>query len=214
MSGDGAGIRSRPIQEFLDLLASDSPTPGGGAVAALAAASGAALVAMVANLTIDKKGYEAAWGRMREILGTVDGARAELLDLADRDAAAFDAVMSAFRMPKGTDAEKAARAEAIQTAFAGAAAVPMRIAERSAALIDLAREAIELGNENAASDGVSAAHMLFAAVECAAANVEINAASLRDEGRRDELRSDVAGVRARASRDRETAASAFGARIG
>jgi formiminotetrahydrofolate cyclodeaminase len=206
-------IGEQRIDEFLDRLASDSPTPGGGAVAALAAASGAALISMVANLTIGKEGYEDVSARMGAILAVADRARDELLELADRDAMAFDAVMQAFRMPKGTDAERAARAEAIQMAFAGAAAIPMMIEQRAGDLIEPAREAVELGNENAASDGVSAAHMLFAAVECAAANVAINAAALKDEGKRTELRSQAAAARERARAGVQDAVTAFDARV-
>ncbi len=205
--------RAQRIEAFLDRLGSDRPTPGGGAVAALAGACGAALIAMVAHLTIDKQGYEPAWDRMREILAIADEARGELLALADRDAAAFDAVIRAFRMPKGTDGEKAARSQAIQMAFAGAAAVPMEIAERSAALLPLARESTELGNENAASDAVSAAHILLAAVECAGANVEINAASLKDEQRKVELLGTADGLRRAARADAGAAAAAFAARM-
>jgi formiminotetrahydrofolate cyclodeaminase len=206
-------IREQRIDRFLDELASDSPTPGGGAVAALAAASGAALISMVANLTIGKQGYEDASARMDAILALADSARGDLLELADRDAMAFDAVMQAFRMPKGTDAERAARAEAIQMAFTGAASVPMMIEQRAADLIDPAREAVEIGNENAASDGLSAAHMLFAAVECAAANVSINAAALKDESTKAELRSQAASLRDRARAGVEAAVAAFDERV-
>jgi formiminotetrahydrofolate cyclodeaminase len=208
------GIRRQRIEDFLERLASDDPTPGGGAAAGLAGASGAALIAMVAKLTIDKPGYEAAWDRMREILPVVEAGRAQLLDLADRDAAAFDAVMSAFRMPKERDDEKAARRSAIQLAFEGAASVPLQVAERAAEMIDLGREAIEIGNENAASDALSAAHLLFAAVECAAANVLINAASLKDEARKRELVAAVERLRETARRDVDAASRAFAAKVG
>jgi formiminotetrahydrofolate cyclodeaminase len=213
VSTDG-GIRSERIEDFLDRLGSDSPTPGGGAAAGVAGASGAALIAMVANLTIDKEGYEAAWQRMREILPVVEAGRNELLDLADRDAAAFDAVMAAFRLPKETDDEKAARRDAIQAAFEGAASVPLQVAERAAELIDLGREAIEMGNDNAASDGLSASYLLYAAVECAVANVLINAAALKDEPRKQALVSSVERVRADARRDVEAAAAAFSSKVG
>ncbi len=213
MSTNG-GIRSERIEEFLDRLGSDSPTPGGGAAAGVAGASGAALIAMVANLTIDKEGYEAAWDRMREIRPIVDAGRDELLDLADRDAAAFDAVMAAFRMPKETDDEKAARREAIQTAFEGAASVPLQVAGRAAEMIDLGREAIEIGNENAASDGLSASYLLYAAVECAVANVLINAAALKDETKKRELLGAVERIRETARRDVDASAAAFASRVG
>ncbi len=208
------GIRDRRIGEFLESLGSDSPTPGGGAAAGLTGASGAALIAMVANLTIDKPGYEEAWDRMREILPVVHAGRDELLELADRDAAAFDEVMAAFRMPKETDDERAARREAIQLAFEGAASVPLRVAERAAEMIDLGREAVTLGNDNAASDGLSAAYLLYAAVECAAANVLINAASLKDEDRKRELLDAVGRARETARRDVDAAARAFSAKVG
>lgn len=211
---DDVTIREQRIEEFLDRLASDSPTPGGGAAAGVAGASGAALIAMVASLTIDKQGYESAWDRMREVLPVVEAGRAELLDLADRDAAAFDAVMAAFRMPKDSDDDKAARRDAIQLAFEDAASVPLQVAERAAEMVDLGREAIEIGNENAASDGLSAAYLLFAAVECAAANVLINAASLKDEAKRAELLAAVERVRVIARRDVDAAASAFSAKVG
>lgn len=208
------GIRDQRIGEFLESLGSDSPTPGGGAAAGLTGASGAALIAMVANLTIDKPGYEDAWDRMREILPVVRAGRDELLELADRDAAAFDEVMAAFRMPKETDDERAARREAIQLAFEGAASVPLRVAERAAEMIDLGREAVTLGNDNAASDGLSAAFLLYAAVECAAANVLINAASLKNEDRKRELLDAVGRVRETARRGIDAAARAFSAKVG
>jgi methenyltetrahydrofolate cyclohydrolase len=209
-----AGIRGQRIDEFLDRLGSDSPTPGGGAAAGVAGASGAALIGMVANLTIGKDGYEDAWERMREILPVVTSGRDELLDLADRDAAAFDAVMTAFRMPKDTDEETAARRQAIQTAFEAAASVPLRVAERAAEMIDLGREAVERGNDNAASDGLSAAYLLYAAVECAVANVLINAASLKDETKKRDLLAAVDRVRETAQRDLDGAARAFSAKVG
>jgi methenyltetrahydrofolate cyclohydrolase len=213
VSTDG-GIRGQRIDEFLDRLGSDSPTPGGGAAAGVAGASGAALIAMVANLTIDKQGYEAAWGRMREILPVAGAARDELLDLADRDAAAFDAVMAAFRMPKETDEEKGSRRAAIQSAFEGAASVPLQVAKRAGEMIDLGREAVELGNDNAASDGLSAAFLLYAAVECAVANVLINATALKDETKKRELLTAVERVRETARRDVDAAARAFAGKVG
>ena len=99
-------IAATPVDVFLDALASDAPTPGGGAVAALAGASGAALISMVCNLTIGRTGYEEAEERMRGVLDEAEASRTVLLDLADRDAAAFGSVMAAFKMPKETDAER------------------------------------------------------------------------------------------------------------
>ena len=110
------GFGSEPLAGFLEALASSASTPGGGSAAAVAGAAGAALVAMVGRLTDGKQGYEASWERMREIVAAADEARAAFLSLADRDTAAFDAVMDAFRMPKDDDEDRVTRSEAIQRA--------------------------------------------------------------------------------------------------
>src|SRR5207302_8851620 len=158
-------VAGRTVSDFLDVVASDAPTPGGGTSAAVAAAEGAALIAMVARLTVGKKDYEAVNHRMGEIVQQADAARTNFLALADRDAAAFDAVMAAFKLPKGNDKEKAARSAAIQRATEGAANAPLEVASRAADLLPLASEATETGNEQAASDGATAAQLLRAAVE-------------------------------------------------
>jgi methenyltetrahydrofolate cyclohydrolase len=206
-------IGEERIDRFLATLASDSPTPGGGAVAALAGASGAALIEMVCNLTIDKKNYEDAWDRMREIRGQAGRARGELVTLADRDATAFDGVMEAFRMPKDTEEERAVRAAAIQRGYLAAAQVPLEIARASASLMPLALETVERGNVNAASDGVSAAQMLFAGTECAIYNVQINAAALKDPVVAGALREEVAGLQGEAEELLAAANAAFAARL-
>jgi glutamate formiminotransferase/formiminotetrahydrofolate cyclodeaminase len=208
------GTRTQRIEAFLETLASDSPTPGGGAVAALAGAAGAALVAMVANLTAGKRDYEEVDERMRAILTEVDAARDAFLQLADRDASAFDEVMVAFRMPKETDAEKAARVEAIQRGYLHAAEVPLEIARRAAPLMEFAREATEKGNVNAASDGASGAQMLFAATNCAVYNVEINAAALKDPAKAAALRDELGALRAEAAALLDATNRAFAERVG
>ena len=122
----------RRLSEWLDELASESPTPGGGAVAAISAATGAALVGMVGRLTMRKAGYEAVASRMEEIVGETDRERSELLDLADRDAEAFDDVLAAYRMSRGTDRERADRLQALQAALEHAAEVPLTVAPETA----------------------------------------------------------------------------------
>lgn len=201
------------IDAFLGALASDAPTPGGGAVAGLAGAMGAALIEMVANLTLGRAGYEEVAERMGAILAEAGAARGAFLELAERDAAAFEGVMAAFRMPKGTDAEKAARAEAIQRAYEAAAAAPLAIAERAVGLMELAHEVTAKGNAHAASDGASAAVMLHAAAACAFANVEINAAALKDRGKAEDLRSRVSAFRAEAEALLEATRRAFAERL-
>ncbi len=112
---------------------------------------------------------------------------------------AFDGVMDAFKMPKGTDAEKAARSQAIQRGYQEAAGPPLEIARLAAAQMELARETTEIGNANAASDGACAAQSLSAAVWSATYNVEINASALKDPAKAQALRDDVAALRAQAA---------------
>jgi glutamate formiminotransferase/formiminotetrahydrofolate cyclodeaminase len=206
------GIGGRTIDGFLEVLASDAPTPGGGAVAGLCGAAGAALISMVCNLTIGKPAYEDVEEPMRARLEEAEAARPAFLDLADRDAASFDAVVAAFRMPKDDDRRKAERSAAIQRAYEGAARVPLELARRAVELLPAAVAATELGNTNAASDGVSAAIALHAAAACALVNVEINAAALKDERVASELRDEVATLRERAGELLSAAEAAFAAR--
>jgi methenyltetrahydrofolate cyclohydrolase len=169
------------VGTWMGSLASEAPTPGGGAAAGVVAATGAALIAMVGRLTIGKEGFEDLEDRMRSIVETAVGERERFLALADEDARAFEAVMASFRLPKATDEEQSARTLAIQEAYGGAAAVPMQLAERAVALMEVAEDATALGNPHAASDGYCAGAMLFAAALAAMANVRINAAGLKDE---------------------------------
>ncbi len=209
----GGGIATQTIDGFLDALASDAPTPGGGAVAGLAGASAAALISMVCRLTVDKPKFEDAWDRLREIQAEVDEARGAFLALADRDAAAFDDVMASFKLPKDSEDQKAERSQAIQRAYEGAARVPLEVAQRAVALMPSATTATELGNPNAASDGLSAAQMLHAAAQCAIANVRINAAGLKDETTAASMDAEVQALAARAEGLLAHAMAAFDARI-
>jgi glutamate formiminotransferase/formiminotetrahydrofolate cyclodeaminase len=207
------GIGAQSIEEFLGALASERPTPGGGAVAALAGAFGSALLDMVAHLTIDKKGYESAWNRMREVSARAGEAREAFLALADRDVAAFDGLMAAFKLPKDTEEQKADRSRAIQAAYLGAAEVPFEVARAAAGLMELAPETVELGNANAASDAASAGQQLFAATKCAIHNVEINVAGLKDAERADALRAEILALRARAEELLAATDRAFAAHV-
>ena len=109
------------VDGFLEVLGSDAPTPGGGAAGAIAAATGAALIAMVGRLTVGKAGFEDVDERMRALVARADVARVAFLELADRDAHAFDGVMVAFKMPKETDEQRAVRSAAIQAGYEDAA---------------------------------------------------------------------------------------------
>jgi glutamate formiminotransferase/formiminotetrahydrofolate cyclodeaminase len=122
--------------------------------------------------------------------------------------------MAAFRMPKEDEAQRAERAAAIQRASEGAARVPLEVARRSAALMGTARDTIERGNANAASDGVSAAHVLHAATHAALANVSINVAGLKDESVAGELRTEAGALAEQVDALLAEARTAFAARIG
>ncbi|HJR98869.1 MAG TPA: cyclodeaminase/cyclohydrolase family protein [Actinomycetota bacterium] len=201
------------VDAFLQGMGSKDPTPGGGAAAAAAGAIGAALISMVGRLTQGRRGFEDLEERMAAMVQRADEARTEFLALGERDAEAFEAVMTAFRLPKETDVERAERAAAIQRGLEGAAAVPLEIARRAVDLMELAEDATAMGNPNASSDGMTAAGMLFASVLGAKANVEINATSLEDETRRHALLDEVAGIRSRAGLLLEQCREAFGLRL-
>jgi methenyltetrahydrofolate cyclohydrolase len=186
------------IGPWLDELGSASATPGGGAAAGVAAATGAALIAMVGRLTVGKEGFEDLDARMRSLVETADAERAAFLALADEDAEAFESVMASFKLPKETDEERSSRTVRIQEAYEAAAAVPLQLATRCVVLMELAEDATAMGNPHAASDGYSAAMLLFAAALAAMANVRINAAGLKDEAKGQMLVDECATLRARA----------------
>lgn len=166
------------MAHFLDRLASSDPTPGGGSASALAGAMAAALVAMVARLSQGKGGDDDAFVRM---VHWAERARQTLTTLVEQDAQAFDAVMRAMRMPRGTELEKRARNEAVQQALRGAADVPLQVMR---AVLDVLRETPALarsGNLNAVSDVAVAVLLGYAAVHGALHNVRINLASIKDE---------------------------------
>lgn len=188
----------QPVGSWLQELGSASPTPGGGAAAGVAAATGAALIAMVGHLTIGKKGFEDLDARMRSMVETADAERKAFLGLADEDARVFESVMASFKLPKETDEEQKSRTLAIQEAYEAAAAVPLELAKRSVELMDLAEDATATGNPHAASDGYSAGTLLFAAALSAMANVRINAAGLKDEAKERGLVDECAALRERA----------------
>jgi len=173
-------MTDRPVTAFLDVLASSAPAPGGGAVAALAGALGSALVSMVANLTLGKAGYEGVQGRVGELLGQSEGLRRRLAALIADDYDAFMRLSGAMKMPRSSDAEKAARTAALQAALKGASEVPLQIAEACAAAMQLCRPMAEIGNKNAVSDAGVAVLLAEAGLRSAALNVLINHGLIKD----------------------------------
>jgi len=170
------------VTEFLDVLASKEPVPGGGSGAALAGALAAALVSMVCNLTIGKKGYEDVEGSMSDLLTKSEALRRELPELLEADTRVYSRVMAAYRLPRKSDDERAAREAAMQAALKEAAEVPLTIAERCSQIVDLALPAAEMGNQWAVSDAGVAVLLAEAAMRAALLNVTINLASIKDAG--------------------------------
>lgn len=171
----------KTITEFLDLLASKEPTPGGGSAAALGGAQAAALVSMVCNLTIGKKGYEGVQQAMTELLAKTEALRKELPQLLEADTQVYGKVMAVYRQPSKTPEQKQAREAAMQAALKEAAEVPLTIAERCAQIIDLALPAAQMGNQWAVSDAGVGALLAEACMHAALLNVYINLASIKDE---------------------------------
>ena len=169
------------VETFLNELAAGESTPGGGAAAALTACQAAALLSMVLNFTVGRKKYAAVEEELRGHLLRTEELRAKLLCLADQDAEAFGAVAACYKMPRATEEEKAARAEAMQSALREAAEVPLSIAAHCAELLDLTPPIAEKGNANVVSDAATAAHLAFAALHSALVNVNINLKFLKDE---------------------------------
>jgi formiminotetrahydrofolate cyclodeaminase len=175
-----AAIKDTEIEPFLDALASNSATPGGGSAAAIIGAMGAALVSMICNLTIGKKKYAEVEAELKGVLAKAEKLRRRLTGMIEDDVQAFDAVMAAYGMAKETDADKAARGEAIQAALKQATDVPLRCCHAAREVIDLAAIASDKGNLNVISDAGVGALAAYAALRSAALNVFTNAKMITD----------------------------------
>jgi formiminotetrahydrofolate cyclodeaminase len=175
-----AQIKDSSIEKFLDELASQNATPGGGSAAAIMGAKGAALVSMVCNLTIGKKKYADVDADMRAVLAKSEALRVKLTDMIEDDVRAFDTVMGAYGMPKETDAEKEVRSAAIQKALKVATEVPLACCHASREVIDLAAIAAEKGNLGVISDAGVGVLAAYAALRSAALNVFTNAKMIND----------------------------------
>ncbi len=206
-------IAGEEIDAWLDALASGASEPGGGAFASLCAAAGAALVESVANQTMRRSDPRETDARVQAIADEAEAARPVLLGLADRGSAAFEAILAANRMPRGTDDERAARLGELQQTLESAIDVQLDLARRAVYLMGLAEEATSTGDPNAAADGMSAAAALHAATVCAMANVEINAFAIVDELRRRELMDTCASLRQRADHMLDDVQQVFRVRI-
>jgi len=170
----------KSLNSFLEELASSSPAPGGGSVAALAGALGAALTSMVCQLTIGKKKYAEVEAEMKGILAQAEALRTRFTSLVDEDTAAFNKVMEAYGLPKDSEAQKALRTAAIREATKEATQVPLEVMKHCIDGLALAGNVAAKGNVNSVSDAGVGALMLHAACESAALNVRINLKGLTD----------------------------------
>ena len=170
----------QPLASFLEALASGTATPGGGSVAALTGAQAAGLVAMVCNLTIGKKAYAAFEPEARALLAQAEALCHQLQAFIQADTDAFNALMAAYRLPKTTDDEIAARKAAVQAATIKATEVPLAMAAAARAVLPLCAPLAQHGNRSAVSDVGAAALAVRAAVPTALLNVDINLAAIED----------------------------------
>ena len=168
-------------KDFLTALASSAPAPGGGGGAAMAGALAAALASMVCDLTIGKEKFAAQECEVKALLQEAEQVRQDLLALVEDDAAVFNSFMACYKLPKTTDAEKAARTAAIRKAAKQAAEVPLAIARASYKVLQLAHRLVIIGNPGVITDGACSALLARAALRCAEYNVRINLGLTKDE---------------------------------
>lgn len=187
-----------PLNRFVWETAADSPAPGGGSVAAAVGALGAALAAMVANLSAHKRGLDQRWEEFSRYAVRGKAGHEDLLALIDEDTDAFNRLMATFGMPKGSAEERAARTAAIQAATREAIEVPLRVMETALNSMDTIARMAEIGLESSVSDAGVGALCARTAVLGAWLNVRINCASLRDTAARDAYLAEANSIRTRA----------------
>jgi methenyltetrahydrofolate cyclohydrolase len=183
------------IADFCSQLAAGTPAPGGGAAAAVAGAMGAALVSMVAGLTVGREKFAAVQADMEASMEVGQRETAALLHCADVDQEAFNEVMAAFALPKGTDEQKAARQKAVQAGYKTATLSPLDTMKHALAVMQSAVTVATKGNPNALSDAYVGFLTAGAAFEGALWNVAINLGSLKDEAFKEEVLAEVSRLR-------------------
>jgi glutamate formiminotransferase/formiminotetrahydrofolate cyclodeaminase len=169
---------------------------------------------MVARTTAGNKKFADRADRMNEIAGEADRLRAEFLGLVDEDARAFDQVMAAFRMPKETPEQQAARSQAVQQAYKAAVDPPLRVSTRSLRVLELALQVAEHGNPSAASDAGVGALLAATALEGGALNVQINLGSIRDEAFRTESQEKIRAAQSKGQAIRDKVAVMVWGKLG
>ena len=182
----------RTVNDFVEVVESDAPAPGGGSVSALAAGLGAALTAMVGGLSIGRKAFDALEDSQKTAIeeGTKKAIelRKRLMEIVDEDTNAFNDYMEALKLPKETDEEKAARKQAMEDAMKGAVRVPLEAAQKALESVKLIDSFLKYGNQNAITDAGVASLIGTAGVQGAVYNVLINLGSISDQAFNDEMR--------------------------
>ena len=190
------------VASFVDTVSSDSPAPGGGSVAALAGALGAALAAMDANLTVGKKGYENVFEQLSTLAVRAQELKSALLEIVDEDTKAFNAVMDAMRLPKSSDLQKKMRDAAIEAAGKQAALVPLHTARLCLDSMKLSLEAARSGNANSATDAATGCNMAHAGLQSAIMNVRVNIKTLADEKFKSQLAQECVALEKQAEAEK------------
>jgi glutamate formiminotransferase/formiminotetrahydrofolate cyclodeaminase len=180
LPGRGGELVGKTIREFVDEVSRDTPAPGGGSIAALAGAIGAALAAMVANLTAVKAEFAGRYGELDGLAVRAQGIKDLLLAVVDEDTQAFNGVMEALRMPKDTAEQKTARSAALQSGYKRATDVPLQTARHCRTALELCLAAVSIGNNAMITDAGVGALVSLAGVKGAAYNVRINLKSIKD----------------------------------
>jgi len=182
--------RTEPLAKYLDDAAAAQPTPGGGSVAAMAGALASTMASMAAGFTVGREKFKAVEPEVRQLLTRLADLRQRLLDYAHKDMDAYEAIMAACRLPKATDAQKAARAEAIRTATKASLDLVQQVLAAGCDVVSISRSLVEIANPNLVSDVGVAAELALGSVRAARINIEVNLAGY----------DDAAGVRAEADR--------------
>lgn len=187
-------IYEMTLNEYLNVASSKSPTPGGGSVSAVVAANAAAMVSMVANLTLGKKAYEAVQGDVAEILGVMDSIMSEIKVLTEKDMLAFQSFMDAWKLPSSTDDEKIMKKEAMEKAAQNASSVPLDLCGKCLDILKQALYLAPIGNKSAISDVGVAVYLAEAALNAAMLSVDINLPLIGDEAFKANLQAQKAGL--------------------
>ncbi len=187
-------LNNLTVRQFVDELSTDSPAPGGGSAAALSGSIAAGLVAMVANLTVGKKGYESVFDEMKNISVSAQKLKDELLLLVDEDTNAFNKLMEAARLPKKSEEEINKRNKLIEETTLYASEVPLRTMEKSFEVLSLAKIVSEKGNKNSNSDAGVAILLSRSAIKGGAMNVEINLKELQESEQKKSIQNKMENI--------------------